>query len=222
MKRKNSVFYVLEKNLKQIQNNSKVSYYERWTKSKGTIDQFYDKNGVTSDDLYVRLLGLKKKKERNALITIPVFITVFFGVFVTLGLDVMKNYFAMWKDFLVQMSDKLELAEQKFGEMQELVTRHDEIVEKTSRELLLISCVLILLLLALAFLVAGLFYFYHNSNFLYFEVCNFEINKIESILDRIEEADVTETKAFLNLENSKYVLKYELVDVAEKIADVAK
>lgn len=216
MKRDNKIFYKLRKDLKKIRNNSHISNYERWTKSRDIIDQFYNKNSVDLESLYDRMLGLKKRKERNSLITIPIFISVVFGVFVTIGFDVIKNYFTMWKEFLAQMDEKLAASILKLGEIQELVDMHGKIVRETSEKLFVLLIVLFLVLLAGAFLVVRIFYFYHDLKFLYYEVCDYEINRIKRMLDGIEEKEGTEAKAFLNLENSKYILTYELVNVTKR------
>lgn len=92
----------LRKKLRRIRWNKNISNHKRWTQSRSAVDDFYSNNTFSADILYNRWTTLKRKSETFKLIAIPVYITLVFGIFITLGINAISMLLKNRAQFLIE------------------------------------------------------------------------------------------------------------------------
>lgn len=181
----------LDSRLKEINKGKKtiISRYSKLLDSKKAIDEYYSENDIVADDLYGRLISLRNKKERHQTITLPVYITLAFGLFLTWMIELIQNYLIsprlQFLDNAKEILDKasLTLTEEYF---KQAVEKYNEIVDSTLFMHSILTAVICILMLIIVLLFIYLPNPINRLNYLKEDVYKYEIDKINEKLSNIE------------------------------------
>ena len=189
MHRKGDFMYnEFEKELRGIRRKRNISNYQRWTESRGAVDKFYSKNAFGADILYDRLTMLKRKCETFKLIGIPIYITLVFGIFITLGINTISMLLANRSQFLVETKNILNKALLTLlpESIRKATMLHDEIVNKTLCAHTAGIIIIIVCLIAIAALLGYLIYPVYRIKNSKAVAYQYEIEVIELLLKKSE------------------------------------
>lgn len=177
-----------ERKLRGIRWKNNISNHTRWTESRSAVDDFYSKNTFSADILYNRLTTLKRKSETFKLIAIPVYITLLFGIFITLGINAISMLLDNRAQFLIETKDILDKALLTLTNesTQEATALYDKIVNETLVKHTLIIGIIAVCLVAIAVLLAYLLYPMYRLNNSKVVVYQYEIESIELLLKASE------------------------------------
>lgn len=195
----------LNKKLRKIRWSRNISNYKKRTESRSAIDDFYSNNTFSSEILYKRLTTLKEKSETFKLIVIPVYITLVFGLFITLGLNAISVLFNNRSQFLIEVNAILDKALLTLTDesAQEVTALHTNIVHETLAKLaVIIGAVIVCLVVIAAFLVYILYQIYEldNSKVVVYQC---EIETIELLLKALESEE--KNKSMKEIKYSDYI-----------------
>lgn len=204
----------LDKDLNGIRREKNILNYNIWSKSKSVIDEFYDKDTISSDILYSRLMYLKRNSEEFKVIKLPSYMSIIFGVFVTISINAVTTLFDDLKEFLVKSKEMVEKALEKVPS--ESIQEANNIIDKTFFRYILFIALFIIILIVVALALVHLIKSYRKINNPKLEVREYEINKVQLLLDALEEKGLVKINTILKLENSGHFLEYTLTKVTKK------
>jgi hypothetical protein len=175
----------LKRELKAIRQKRGVSNYIKWNESRASVDEFYRKNTFGADSLYDRLTTLRERSETFKSITIPVYITLVFGIFVAVGFNVAVTILKTKNEFLVNAQAILDkkLLTSSPESVQEAIAIYDKIVNETLLWYALMSAGVILCLILIALAFAYLLYPLHSLNSAKVAVHKYEAGTIQRLLE---------------------------------------
>lgn len=186
----------LKRKLRKIRYKGKISNYERWNETKFTIDEFYSIGNFDLDILYNRIVTLKRKSETLKLIVIPVYISIVFGIFVTLGINVISFLWTNLKKFQTQSEDLLEKSKNRLSEesFQKFTVFYDKTVNETIMKYLFCTVLIAICLVLIAILLVYVIYPMYRLNNNKVAAYQYEIEIAESKLRELENRNVKKVK----------------------------
>ena len=194
-----------KKKLRRIRWNRTISNYKRWTEFKSAVDDFYSNNTFSADLLYNRLITLKRKSETFKLIVIPIYITLVFGIFITLGINTISMLLNNRTQFLIETKDILDKALLTLTDesAQEATVLYDNIVNETLINYTIIIGIVAVCLVSIAVLLVYLLYPMYRLNNSKVIVYEYEIETIELQLKALESEG--ENKSMKEIKYGDYI-----------------
>lgn len=193
----------LERELRKIRFRRKISNYQRWNESVFAVDEFYSKGNFNVDILYDRIVTLKRKSETCKLIAIPVYITLVFGIFVTLGINTISSLLAKINQFQIEAGDILEKSRETFTEesFQEVTMLYNKIVNETLFKCTFAIVAIVVCFIVIAILLTYLIYPMYKMNNTKVVVYQYEIEIAESKLKELESVEEKRTMKKVSYED---------------------
>lgn len=209
----------LTRELKRIKKENRRAPFQRWCKSKQAVDQHYNKTELSAEQLYRRSAQLKQDMETYKLVTIPVIITLIFGIYVSVSLGIISYMKTEQIDSFLTVTDKMledGVSILPQDSIASAIEQHQQIVSETLTKIrgcvLLMIIVLVATSITLYFLIRVL----NKMKLSEFEIIEYEMERIEREQKALEEHKRAGWYGSrIKLENGGYTYTFVLNEVTK-------
>ncbi len=198
----------LRKNRRQIFFSHQNIDYKIFKESTTIVDKFYNENKLNDIDLlYKRLTDLKKNVDISQIVDIPIYISIFFSVYISFITNIFGSINKIFSNFKNTAPNYLEQAKKKLTEdnFKNYSNMYNQTMHDTYIKFFGIFFIMLILSIILALLLKKLIADLYKINFCKNEIIKYELNCLNG-----------DSKILLHIENDNYTLEYKLNKVLKK------